>query len=834
MQDIDPEYRVQPERLRPLTLPVKSLVALVATLFSALLLAANAQAIVFQVNSTSDTSDNSWGDGQCSTGGVVVDPVQGPRPECTLRGAIEEANAWSGRDEVRFISSLIYNAAGVAEFRPANDYPAITDPIDFDGTTAPSYDPALTPRVVVVNNAGIYGLLLLSSAEDSTIKGMTFLGFFWGVYLNGTDGVWIDRCAFGIHSRPAPYFARNANDVGIHVNILASNTWIGAKVQNNAFVGLGNTISGNGVGIETFGTNTRIIGNKIGTDPSGTLTDAQFSSGGVVFSLGNTTDGIVVESGVGLEIGRVLERGTAPNLSYVAKGNLISNNGGHGIDIVETSNQPTLPGMTIVANQIGTDTTGMLDFGNALSGIYVSDAAADLAIGGDVLEEANRVAGNDGDGIELGLGGVGDTTIVGNQVGIGSDGVSPLPNGFQGIRLDGGDPVRVEGNTVGHSPNHGILIGNDPAQNVGTVRVIGNFVGVNANGDAIGNFMSGIRVEEGDVTLRSNVVGENTTGIELATGSRLVDVFSNWVGTDPQGRDLGNTGSGIIVLSTVGGNEIGGIQKGNVVGWNGGNGILVDQAANANLVVANSVGVHPTGLPLPNGLHGIRVRDSAGAFPVTIGSDLSTSSLDFEQRANRIFYNTQDAISIDSPADVVVRGNKIAENGELSIDLNENGSSPNDFGDADLGANLLQNSPELDDAHTRIDYRTGELQVEYRVTSDVVNSAYPLTIDFYLADATGLQPRTYLGSDSYQAADAHLQRTVQFFPASAMPAGEQRIVALATTAINQTSEVSAPVVVPEPGAAVGLVAGVLSLAGLASRRPAGPRSIGSRRASFPA
>ncbi|MBK7950951.1 MAG: right-handed parallel beta-helix repeat-containing protein [Deltaproteobacteria bacterium] len=817
MKTLDSADRLRPQPLPPLRRSTKLLVTAATALMAVLALATTADAVVLQVNSIADTSDNNWGDSLCSTGAIVVDPNLGPRAECTLRAAIEEANAWPGRDEVRFVSSLLYDVNGVAWFNPATDYQPITEPIEIDGTTAPSYDPARTPRVVLVENGGSYGLNLLPTADGSTIRGLTFGGFFYGIYLNGTDGVWIDRCAFGVHDHVDPYMFRNANGVGIHVNIQATNTWIGAKVQNGAFVGLGNTISGNGVGIENAGTNTHVVGNKIGTDPTGTRREARVGALGQLFTLGNTADGIRVENGVGLEIGRVLVTGTLPNLSFVAKGNLISNNGGHGIDIVETSNQPTLPGMTIVANQIGTDTTGLLDFGNALSGIYVSDAAADLVIGNLLPGGANRVAGNDGDGIETGLGGVGDTVIEGNFVGVAADGISPLPNGFQGIRLDGGDPVRVEANVVGHSPNHGILIGNDPLQSVGTVRVIGNFVGMNESGDALPNGLSGIRVEEGDVTIRDNSVGNGQTGIAIAEGASLIDVFSNYVGTDALGRDQGNSGAGILVTSTVGGNEIGALGKGNVIGWNGGSGILMDQAANANLVVANKIGVHPNGIPMPNENHGIRMRAGAGTFPAVIGSDLTTSSLDFEERANRIAYNVLDAISMQDGTEAAIRGNRITNNGSLSIDLNENGNTPNDFGDADLGANRLQNSPELDPVRTRVDPVTGELLVEYRVTSDVGNAAYPLTIDFYLADPTGLQPLTYLGSDSYPAAEAHLQRRVQFTPVVPIPVGLQNIVATATSALSETSEVGAPVAVPEPGLAAGLAAGLVGLLGFTRR-----------------
>ena len=45
---------------------------------------------VFSINSNGDASDASLGDGVCDTGGLV-----GGLPECTLRAAIEEANAFA-------------------------------------------------------------------------------------------------------------------------------------------------------------------------------------------------------------------------------------------------------------------------------------------------------------------------------------------------------------------------------------------------------------------------------------------------------------------------------------------------------------------------------------------------------------------------------------------------------------------------------------------------------------------------------------------------------------------------------------------------------------------
>ncbi|MEZ4290105.1 MAG: PEP-CTERM sorting domain-containing protein [Myxococcota bacterium] len=71
----------------------------------------------------------------------------------------------------------------------------------------------------------------------------------------------------------------------------------------------------------------------------------------------------------------------------------------------------------------------------------------------------------------------------------------------------------------------------------------------------------------------------------------------------------------------------------------------------------------------------------------------------------------------------------------------------------------------------------------------------------------------------YIAADANLQRTVQFPPVVALDPFElHSIVATATDASGHTSEVGAPIVVPEPGLAASIVLGALGLFGAAGTR----------------
>lgn len=91
----------------------------------------------FTVNSTGDARDFTVEDGKCFTGsfrsGVEV---------CTLRAAIEQANATNGADEIdfgilTFSDGNCNSLTGVCTIAPASGLPAIEDPVTIDGYTQP-------------------------------------------------------------------------------------------------------------------------------------------------------------------------------------------------------------------------------------------------------------------------------------------------------------------------------------------------------------------------------------------------------------------------------------------------------------------------------------------------------------------------------------------------------------------------------------------------------------------------------------------------------------------------------------------------------------------------
>ena len=89
-----------------------------------------APAATFVVNSTADASDATPGNGICET--AAGNGV------CTLRAAIQEANALAGTDTINFnITSGCAPVTNVCTITPASALPTITGPVTINGYTQP-------------------------------------------------------------------------------------------------------------------------------------------------------------------------------------------------------------------------------------------------------------------------------------------------------------------------------------------------------------------------------------------------------------------------------------------------------------------------------------------------------------------------------------------------------------------------------------------------------------------------------------------------------------------------------------------------------------------------
>ena len=95
----------------------------------------------FTVDSTGDQADATPGDGVCAGSGG-----------CTLRAAIEEANAFAGADVIAFDIP----GKGVHKIAPLSPLPQITGAVTIDGYTQPGAAPNTSPT-----SAGINAVLMI-------------------------------------------------------------------------------------------------------------------------------------------------------------------------------------------------------------------------------------------------------------------------------------------------------------------------------------------------------------------------------------------------------------------------------------------------------------------------------------------------------------------------------------------------------------------------------------------------------------------------------------------------------------------------------------------------
>src|SRR5215211_2124988 len=246
------------------------LALLVSVLIGLVLEAKPAHAKTFAVNSTGDNGDQSPGDGSCFTGTFIFNVGA----ECTLRAAIEEANAFAGADTINFAIP----GAAPHTISPGFQLPTITQRVTIDGYTesldestpaSPNTASTGTNAVLKIElggtNAGFSSGLLLSGAgaSNSVIRGLVINKFFsFGIYLLGGTGYKIEGNFIGTDPSGT---AAEAN--GNAVTILASDSTIGGTTPDKR-----NLISGNkSHAIQVAGgSGNKIQGNLIGTKANGT------------------------------------------------------------------------------------------------------------------------------------------------------------------------------------------------------------------------------------------------------------------------------------------------------------------------------------------------------------------------------------------------------------------------------------------------------------------------------------------------------------------------------------------------------------------------------------
>ena len=375
------------------------------------------------------------------------------------------------------------------------------NPTGSKGTVTPVF--VVPPLGNLISGNGGSGLTIETGSLDNALNG-NFIGTTAsgdGALGNAGNGVWIDR---------AP-----------------DNSLVGCKFVNNPFVYY-NVISGNRQNglLITSSDNVTVQGNFFGVGANNTTI------------VKNRLDGILVDgSSANTQVGGV-----------IPLGNVSAGNGRNGIEVTGTSRG------FVTFNTFG----GLLAFkGAAPNG---NDGLLITSTGGNNLVRTNVLSGNRRNGIEL-AGNASGVTVDPDIVGLNTKGNGVLPNGGDGLLIDGtahGNiiggtlPSVIPQNTFSGNKGYGVVITALAHGN----RVFGSFIGTQILGvRALGNKTGGVLIAGraygnliGQTThTPSNLISGNTgIGVTLTGDTMQNSVINNYIGLNRLDRYLRNSGRALV------------------------------------------------------------------------------------------------------------------------------------------------------------------------------------------------------------------------------------------------------------------------------------------------
>jgi hypothetical protein len=385
------------------------------------------------VDSRGDDPDSRIGDGVCATAAG----------RCTLRAAIQEANAISGPNLIAFA------LRGNEPFRieTTRRLPVMEDTTGrtiVNGYTQPTAQPNTAKRasnarilveVVGVGANGHDGFAIRSGGN--VLRGLSVYAFrrpVW-IYRTGENAPGNRIVGSFIGTDPTGQY-REPNRVdfahGIHIEQGSPKTKIGGKSRAAR-----NVISGNGFhGIGMWHRNTDgavIRNNIIGLSPFGDR------------RLMNQQHGIDMNFGVS---------DTRVGGKKASQRNVISGNSFNGLEV---SHRASTRNNRVVGNFIGTRLSGKSTTvwtGNGGSGMWIEDGASNNRF------TRNVIGGNREGGIRIlndGTNGTSSENVIrNNRIGV-SKANKPLPQGSVGIFVEGASNL-IRGNVIAHHAAQGITV----------------------------------------------------------------------------------------------------------------------------------------------------------------------------------------------------------------------------------------------------------------------------------------------------------------------------------------------------------------------------------------
>ncbi len=496
------------------------------------------------VNVTTDDPDANVSDGVCDT------DLSTPGSQCSLRAAIQEANARAGKDIINFAIP----GSGLHTILPLTPLPSITGQVLINGASQPGY--AASPLIEVRGDSGSATDGLVITSSPSEIRALAISRFpLAGVRIQATTptagGSTVAACYLGIDPSGLTADVSHPLKYGVQVVSSTQNIIGGGNVIGN-FTDAGVLLAGSSV------QQNKVVGNRIGMRAAGSE------------PLGSGTYGVLITTSA---------KSNIIGGDINSQGNLISGSLLVGIGLDGNANSNTIRG-----NLIGTGEDGNYSqFTAGDTGILIKGGASSNDIGGsgaqrNVIGSNNRFATSSGIHIDATAG----TTnkIIGNYIGINKDGNAAAANSIgvlvdrSGVTIGGSSGVQnvISGNTTG------IQVQGETSLLSGIV-ISNNFIGTDSTGffDAFAGNTVGVLIAKQvqDAKIKNNTISGNLTGVDISLGATAT-VSENFIGTGASGETTLPNLIGIAVVQTTDCTIKDNIVSGNRIGILVGDGIGPD------------------------------------------------------------------------------------------------------------------------------------------------------------------------------------------------------------------------------------------------------------------
>lgn len=357
----------------------------------------------FTVNSTTDDTDVAT-NGVCETKNEV----------CTLRAAIQEANAQIGPDTITFNIP----GSGLQTIQLSSRLPTLSDssPTTIDGYTqpgsAPNTDPLVSKAKIGVQVAGTtaqnFDALFITSASNH-VRGLAFYRLRSAIILYGSGAQGNRMVGNFLGTDAAGSFGSDAisGAQGVKAEKGATGNYIGGTSPAER-----NVISGNGQnGIATYDEATTanvLVNNLIGLNPAGNS------------RLPNRRHGIDINNQSGYNV---------IGGSGSGERNVVSGNSADG---AELSHGVHVTKNKVIGNFIGTDVTGNSATAYSYNG-EVGVKAEDEVRNNTVAD--NVIGNNNKGGVRIDGFRAERNHFYNNRIGVSLNG-SAIPNGSYGVQID--------------------------------------------------------------------------------------------------------------------------------------------------------------------------------------------------------------------------------------------------------------------------------------------------------------------------------------------------------------------------------------------------------------